>query len=173
MNATILLAEDDENDAFFFERALKRAGLANPVQRVCDGREALEYLQGTGAFGDRYKFPLPRLVLLDLKLPQIMGLEVLKWIRDQDQFNSTTVIVLSASQFPDDLADARRHGADGYFVKPSDLDQLDVIARTVCDGWINARPSSLPMPDSAGAAGSLPRFPDGQVPVRLGVAASA
>lgn len=137
MSATILLVEDDEHDAFFLKRALSGAGILNPIQHVWDGREALEYFQGGGRFGDRSRFPLPGLVLLDLKLPCVMGLDVLKWIRGEDQFRSILVLVLSASQFPDDIVTARRNGADAYLVKPSDLDQLDAVARTIRDAWLN------------------------------------
>jgi DNA-binding response OmpR family regulator len=138
MSAAILLVEDDENDALFLRRAMKRAGILNPIQRVCDGREALDYFQGAQRFGNRNEYPLPSLVLLDLKLPHVMGLDVLKWVRDQGQFKSTVVVVRSASQYQNDIANAHRHGADDYLVKPSGLDQLDVIARMIRDSWLCA-----------------------------------
>ena len=142
MNPSILLVEDDDNDAFFLERALKKAGIPTPVERVGDGREALDYFQGRMDFGDGNNLPLPRLVLLDLKLPHMMGLEVLKWIRGQAQFSSIIVLVLSASQYPTDIADAQRYGANAYLVKPSNLNQLDLVARTIADSWLNAAPDS-------------------------------
>ena len=75
---TILQVEDDPNDMFFLQHAMKKAGVANPIQVASDGQQAIEYLQGTGKFADREQFPLPCLVLLDLKLPHVMGLDVLK-----------------------------------------------------------------------------------------------
>jgi DNA-binding response OmpR family regulator len=81
MNRTILLVEDDANDVFFMKRAMKLAGMLNPVQVASDGQQAIQYLSGAGDYGDRERFPLPGLVLLDLKLPHVMGLDVLKWSR--------------------------------------------------------------------------------------------
>src|SRR5437868_2103044 len=77
---TILQVEDDPNDVVFLKYALTKAGVANPLQVATDGQEAIDYLQGTGRFADREQFPLPCLILLDLKLPHVMGLDVLKWI---------------------------------------------------------------------------------------------
>ena len=116
MSVTILLVEDDENDAFFLTRALKRVGVLNPIQRVCDGRQALEYFRGGGKYGDRNQYPIPGLVLLDLKLPYVTGLDVLNWFRHQDQFTSAKVVVVSASEDRDDVATAYRYGADAYLV---------------------------------------------------------
>ena len=84
------------NDVFLLQHAMKKAGVANPIQVASDGQQALDYLKGAGKFGDREKFPLPCLVLLDCKLPHIMGLDVLKWIRQQPGA-AMVVIMLSAS----------------------------------------------------------------------------
>src|SRR5256885_17080895 len=80
---TILQVEDDPNDVFFLQHAMTKAGVANPVQVATDGQQAIDYLRGAGKFADREQFPLPCLVLLDLKLPHVMGLDVLRWIRQQ------------------------------------------------------------------------------------------
>src|SRR5690349_19119637 len=80
---TILQVEDDPNDVFLFQHAMKKVGVTNPLQVASDGQQAIDYLQSTGKFADRGKFPFPCLVLLDLKLPYVMGLEVLRWIRQQ------------------------------------------------------------------------------------------
>ncbi len=165
MRASVLLVEDDENDAFFLTRALKRAEISNTIQHVGDGRSAMEYLQGIGRFGDRSRFPLPGLVLLDLKLPHVKGLDVLKWIRGQEQFASIVVVVFSASEYPEDIAHSQRHGADAYFVKPSNLDQLDVLARTIRDAWLAEPLASPPMPELPGKRGSRPALAGGQMPV--------
>jgi len=79
-------------------------------------------------------------VLLDLKLPHLMGLDVLKWIRGQDEFKSTAVVVLSASQSPEDMANAQDRGADAFLVKPSTLDHLDDLAQKIRDSWLNDTP---------------------------------
>src|SRR6185295_18830422 len=93
---TILQVEDDPNDVFFLQRAMDRAGTAYRIQVVTDGQQAIDYLQGSGKFSDREKYPFPCLVLLDLKLPYVMGLEVLKWIRQQPGM-ALAVVLLTAS----------------------------------------------------------------------------
>ena len=141
------MVEDDENDAFFMLRAMKKAGITNPVQQLSDGREALNYFQGDGKFADRSRYPLPSLVLLDLKLPHVMGLDVLKWVRSQDGFQATTFVVLSASQDRSDVAQAYRHGAAAYLVKPPSLDQLDAVAVTIRDSWLDQQQPPAPLPE--------------------------
>src|SRR5579859_3819304 len=111
MTRPILLVEDDENDVFFFKRAMKKTGVANPLQVATNGQEAIHYLQGTGKFAERAQFPLPELVLLDLKLPFVMGLDVLRWIRQQSGL-VPIVVILSASQEESDIAAAYRLGAN-------------------------------------------------------------
>src|SRR2546421_12464576 len=97
MNETLLIVEDEENDAFCLKDGLKKAGVQNPIQVVADGRLALDYLGGEGKFADRGRFPLPSVVFLDLKLPQINGLAVLEWIREQPLLPTMVVVVLTAS----------------------------------------------------------------------------
>jgi two-component system response regulator len=140
---TILLVEDDENDAFFLERAMHKIGMANPVRNVRDGQEAINYLQGAGKFGQRAEFPLPGLILLDLKLPFVMGLDVLKWIRQSPEL-SPIVIILSSSADPTDIAAAYRLGANAYLVKPSAASKLEGMVRAINDFWLlhNTPPSS-------------------------------
>jgi DNA-binding response OmpR family regulator len=139
MNATttttILLVEDDENDTFFFQRALNKAGLTNPLQVARDGQEAIDYLRGGGKFAERAKFPLPGLILLDLKLPFVMGLDVLKWIRQQSDL-SLIVVILSSSQQDEDIAAAYRLGANAYLVKPADVSKLEGMVRGINDFWL-------------------------------------
>src|SRR5882724_11196821 len=109
----ILLVEDEENDVFFFKHAMQKEGLTNSLHIAVDGQQAIDYLQGAGKFADREKFPLPCLVLLDLKLPFVMGLDVLKWIRQRPEL-SPVVIILSSSQQNADISTAYRLGANAY-----------------------------------------------------------
>src|SRR5437764_14452402 len=118
---TILQVEDDPNDAYFFQHAMNKLNAANPVRVVTDGQEAIDYLSGTGKFADREQFPVPDLVLLDLKLPYVMGLDVLKWIREQPN-TAPVVIILTASAEDEDIASAYRLGANAFLTKPSAAD---------------------------------------------------
>ena len=127
--------EDDENDMFFVQRAMKNAGVLNPIQIASDGQQAIDYFQGTGKFANREEFPLPYLVLLDLKLPRVMGLEVLKWIRQQPGV-AAIVIILSSSKEEADVATAYRLGANGYLVKPAEASQLNDMAKSIKDFWL-------------------------------------
>jgi CheY-like chemotaxis protein len=149
MTETLLLVEDAEDDVLFMKRALKRAGIANPLQVVGDGQEALDYLAGRGRFGDRLQSPVPFLVLLDLKLPQVPGLEVLKWIRGQDKLEPLPVIILTSSREAQDVDQAYRRGANAYLVKPNNFDQLLAMVKGLEEFWLKlnqppAVPAGLP-----------------------------
>ena len=135
MTGTILLVDDEPTDAFLMRRCLSRAGVVNPIHVVRDGREAIHYLQGSGTFADRNGFPLPCLVLLDLKLPFVMGLDVLKWIRQQPEL-AAIVLILTSSAAEADTAAAYRLGANGYLVKPSGADALVDMAKAIKDFWL-------------------------------------
>lgn len=93
--ATILLAEDNDDDAFLIERAFLKARLANPIMRVKDGVEAIAYLAGEGEYSDRKKFPCPYFILLDLKMPRTDGFGVLQWIREHPKLKKLLVVVLT------------------------------------------------------------------------------
>src|SRR5579863_6485411 len=112
--------------------AMKKAGVLDPIQVVSNGQEAIDYFQGIGKFANREESPLPCLVLLDLKLPRVMGLDVLKWIRQQPEV-SAIVIVLTSSKEEADIAAAYRLGANGYLVKPPDVNQLTDMAKAIKD----------------------------------------
>jgi CheY-like chemotaxis protein len=132
---TILQVEDDPNDVFLFKHAVKKVGVTNPMQVAGDGQEAIDYLSGTGKFADREQFPLPGLILLDLKLPFVMGLDVLKWIREQPN-PAPVVIILTASAEEEDVASAYRLGANAFLTKPSEASKLQEIVRAIKDFWL-------------------------------------
>jgi len=144
MNRSILVVEDDENDVMFVKMAMKRSGVTNPIQVVTDGQQALDYFQGSGKFANRSQFPIPYLVLLDLKLPFVMGLDVLAWIREQAELKSTIVIVLTSSRHTEDIRMAYQLGANAYLVKPADLDALEEMMRTLKGFWLT---QNVPSPD--------------------------
>lgn len=134
---TILLADDDPNDVFLMQRAFKRAGYRNPLQVVPNGEEAVHYLSGDGIFRDRSFFPLPALVLLDLKMPRKSGLEVLSWIRSQPSgIRRVPVIVLTSSKQPVDVNQAYQLGANSYLVKPVTFERLLELVRGLNSYWM-------------------------------------
>jgi len=115
MNDRILLVEDEENDVFFMQRAMKKAGL-HPPHVVIDGQAAIDFLK---EIIDRDRKELPGLVLLDLKLPRVMGFDVLTWIRQQPELRDLTVIILTSSKLSSDIESAYERGANSYLVKPN------------------------------------------------------
>jgi len=168
---TILQVEDDPNDVFLLQHAMTKAGVANPVQVVTDGRQAIDYLKGAGKFADRETFPFPGLMLLDLKLPYVMGLDVLRWVRDQTE-TVLTVVMLTASGEEADIVAAYRLGANGFLVKPSEASKLQDMVKAIKDFWLthNTLPSESPPRFSAGrnarlGHSSTPDLPAGRRPV--------
>jgi CheY-like chemotaxis protein len=143
---TILQVEDDPNDVFLFQHAMENAGVTNPVQVARDGQQAIDYLRGTGKFANRDKYPFPSLVLLDLKLPYVMGLDVLKWIR-QESNPALTVLMLTASGEDADILTAYRLGANGFLTKPSEAKKLQEMVRAFRDFWLTH--NTLPRDSSA------------------------
>jgi CheY-like chemotaxis protein len=132
---TILLGEDDPGDALLLELALARALDDVSLQFVRDGQEAIDYLQGKGCFADRLKFPLPRMVVLDLKLPLVNGLEVIAWVRRQPSLRQIPIVVLTGSDEPKDMNCARELGANCCFIKPSTSDDLPALVKGLQGQW--------------------------------------
>ena len=130
----ILQVDDDENDVFLLQHAMTKAGVKNPIQVVTDGQQAIDYLAGAGKFADRAKFPLPCLILLDLKLPYVMGLDVLKWIRQQRRV--ALVVMLTASGSDADIAAAYRLGANAFMTKPSESNKFEDMVKALKDFWL-------------------------------------
>ena len=141
MTKPILLVEDDPNDVLFFKYAMKKESVVNPLQVASDGQQAIDYLQGAGKFANREEFPLPDLIVLDLKLPFVMGLDVLQWIRKQPEL-SPIVVILSSSQEEADIAAAYRLGANAYLVKSPDLTKLQEIVRAINDSLLTSNISA-------------------------------
>ena len=121
---TILVAEDDPNDALLVQRAFHTARLANPVQVVGDGEKAIAYLSGVPPYNDREKFPLPMIILLDLKMPRKGGHEVLEWLRTQPRLKRLPVVILTSSSEMTDINRAYDLGANSYLVKPVEFEAL-------------------------------------------------
>src|SRR5690242_4830238 len=120
----ILLAEDDPNDTLLIKRAFQKAGLGNALKTVNNGEEALDYLRGINGYSDRGRFPVPFLLLLDLKMPGTSGFEVLQWVRSQSDFKRLLVVVLTSSNFQADVDRAYDLGANSYLVKPVEFNEM-------------------------------------------------
>ena len=133
---TILLVEDDPNDVFLIQRAFRKANLANPVQVMKDGEAAVLYLSGQEPYADRDRYPLPILMLLDLKLPRRSGLEVLEWLKQQPKLKRLPVVVLTSSREHTDLNRAYDLGANSYLVKPVAFDSLLHMVQTLNQYWL-------------------------------------
>lgn len=132
---SILIAEDDPNDRLLIQRAFRRANLANPLQFVGDGVEACAYLAGDGEYADRARYPLPILLLLDIKMPRRSGLEVLAWLREQPGLRRLPVVVLTSSQESVDVQAAYELGANSYLLKPGSPDELLRIVQALDLYW--------------------------------------
>jgi CheY-like chemotaxis protein len=120
----ILIVEDNPNDAEMAIRALKRNNLTNKVFVVTDGEEALDFIFSRGKYSMRKKFVRPRMVLLDLKLPKIDGLEVLKEIKENPETRIIPVIVLTSSKEEKDLVESYKLGVNSYIVKPVEFEKF-------------------------------------------------
>lgn len=136
---SILLAEDDDNDIFLMRRAFERVGVPNPLAVVHNGQEAIDYLAGTGKFSNRKQYPLPGLVLLDLKMPWMDGFDVLKWLRTHPQFDTLPVVVLTSSKLQADVDKSRQLGVYDYRVKPQGFDDLVSLLDDVRKCWLDER----------------------------------
>jgi CheY-like chemotaxis protein len=135
----VLYAEDEADDFFFMGYAWEEAGLTNPLIQVKDGQQAIDYLAGHGAFVDREKYPLPCLLLLDLKLPLKSGFDVLRWIRQHPPLAWLKVVVVSGSEQETDITQAQSLGVTDYLVKPSSPARLAEILRHRRHLWLDSR----------------------------------
>ena len=135
-NTCILQIEDDENDIFFLQNAFQQAAITNPLHVVTRGEEAIDYLSGAGPYADRRKHPLPGLVLLDLKLPGMSGLEVLRWMRARPEFRRVVVIVFTSSQDAKEVALAYEIGANSFIAKPTGVPQRLELAQLLKRWWL-------------------------------------
>ena len=147
-DGVILLAEDQEDEVALIRRAFIKANLLNPLQVVPNGEEAIAYLQGEGKYSRRDEFPLPSLVLLDLKMPRKNGFEVLEWIRQQPGLRALRVVVLTSSDHIPDVNRAYQLGANSFLVKPVDFPHFVEMTDALKGYWIwmNKEPQITRMP---------------------------
>ena len=135
----VLYVEDDDNDVLLMRRAWTWVGVEHPLQVVSDGREALAYLAGEAPYANRVDYPLPCLVLLDLKMPKMSGLDVLRWIRSQPAIVALHVVVFSSSKLPIDINAAHALRIDAYVVKPGTYDEWVAMVDNLNVYWLKGR----------------------------------
>lgn len=133
----ILVAEDKEDDITLLRRAFQKADITNPVHIVRDGKECIHYLSGTGKYANRDEYPIPVLLLLDLKMPHTNGFEVLKWIRAQPTLKRLPVVVLTTSEDIFDINRAYELGANSFLVKTLDIQSFSDLVEQVSRYWIH------------------------------------
>uniref|UniRef100_C6E959 Response regulator receiver protein n=1 Tax=Geobacter sp. (strain M21) TaxID=443144 RepID=C6E959_GEOSM len=133
---TILLVDSDQDMAHFAMLALQRVGVITPVQLAGTAEEAVDYLKGCGEFQDRENFPLPVLLLLDLKLPGMSGLEFLSWLRLEPVLNRAPVIVLTQPGTESEIERAYELGCNSFLVKPASFNTLLVMMQALVQYWL-------------------------------------
>jgi CheY-like chemotaxis protein len=132
----ILLVEDSADNVFLVRHALHKAGVTTPLEVVTSGEQAIEYLGGTNGYSDWHQFPLPAIVLLDLKMPGMDGFGVLKWIRQQPGLKALRVAMLTSSDMPSEIKMAHDLGANIFLTKPVELGRLVQIMKTLNEHWL-------------------------------------
>jgi len=144
MKKTILLAEDSQDDVILTQRAFQKINILNELIVVRDGEEALDFLFAKGKYKDRDTLEMPELILLDLKMPKIDGLEVLKKIRENPLTKHLPVVILTTSQEETDMIKSYCYGVNSYIVKPVDFNQFVEVVRQLGLYWLvlNKRPKS-------------------------------
>jgi CheY-like chemotaxis protein len=165
-HAVILLAEDEEDYVLLIRHAFSKANIPNPLHVVWNGQEAISYLKGDGKYSNRDEYPLPDLLLLDLKMPRVNGFEVLQWIRQQPGLAPLRVLVLTSSDQIRDVNEAYRLGANSFLVKPLDFEDFTQLSQLIQEFWLKtskAPETSRPSQKSAGPEGPVSSATEGQV----------
>lgn len=132
----ILIVDDSSDDVLLLKRAFKKAGVANPIQTVSSGREAIAYLQGTGEFANRSKHPMPSVILLDLHMPDGDGFEVLQWIRNKFPSGGLLIVVLTRVEELRKINRAYALGANSFLTKPGSPEELQELIRIFSGYWL-------------------------------------
>lgn len=133
---TILLVEDESADAMLLLRGFEKAEVLNPVVHLTNGDEALAYLAGVREYANRIKYPLPALILLDLKLPGMTGIQLLQWMRVQGEIRRIPVVVLTSDESLDTIDAAYDLGANSYLVKPGNTAEIARMVQAIQRYWI-------------------------------------
>lgn len=156
------MVEDNEDHVLLIRRAFSKSKVLNPIQVVRNGEDAIAYLRGTGRYANRPEFPLPSLMLLDLKLTGMDGFDVLKWVRAQPELSSLRIVVLTSSSDIRDVNLAYQLGANSFLVKPVDFEDFMRVAQALQGYWlwtdkapeIERLPKPKPSKSQSGEGGS-------------------
>jgi len=149
----VLIAEDVENDVQLLQRSFRQAGISTLMHVVRDGEECIAYLSGTGKYENREEFPLPDLLLLDLKMPRASGFDVLKWIRAQPSLSSLRVVVLTSSERIRDINHAYELGANSFLTKPLDFIDFTNTIQAMLKYWLErSKKPEIERPDKQPAS---------------------
>ena len=133
---TILIVDDDENDIFFVQRAFTEINVHCVFQILKNGQEVVDYLSGNGEYADREKYPLPMMILMDLKMPIMDGFQVLAWLRNRPGLKVIPTIVFSSSDIPADITRAYELGANSFMTKSVTYDGLLLKLQTLSQYWL-------------------------------------
>jgi len=155
--AVILLAEDEEDYVLLLKKAFLEAEIQNPFFVVSTGPELMAYLKGEGKYANRDEYPLPDLLLLDIKLPGYTGLEMLRWIRSNTGMSSLRVLILTSSEHLCDINEAYRLGANSFLLKPYDFSDLVHLVKMIREFWLHISkcPESFRPPTILGTSDPL------------------
>ncbi len=132
----ILIIEDNKNDLELTIRALKKNNIANNIHVIPDGAEALDYFFATGKYTDRNISRIPKMVILDLKLPKVDGLEILRKIKSDERTKTIPVVILTSSKEESDIVQGYKLGANSFIVKPVDFDKFMTTVRDLGMYWL-------------------------------------
>lgn len=132
----ILLVDDNSHDVVLIRLAFRKVGIIDPIELAKNGTEAIRYISAQGVYADRNLYPLPTLILLDLKMPQASGFEVLKWIRERPSLDHIPVIVMTDSRHDADIQEAYELGADSYLIKPTKFSDLVKMMHSLKDSCL-------------------------------------
>jgi CheY-like chemotaxis protein len=132
----VLLVEDSPDDIFIMERAWQKVEFVSPLIVVNDGQQAIDYISGNGKFADRKSHPAPCLVLLDIKLPFLSGLQVVKWLREYEPSSTLPAVFLTSSNADMDIHEAYKLGGNAYLVKPPTPEKLVSMLHDLRNFWL-------------------------------------